>query len=209
MTALWDRVRDAHRGCDVLEHPFYVAWSRGELRREELAAYSGQYAHAVAALADGLDRAASEAPGDLRGRIAAHADEEREHVELWATFAMAVGGSATAAASTGTQAMVDALTTEPRDWAELLLAAYAIESTQGPVAETKLDGLRRFYGISDAWATAYFEVHESRDEDHAAEIRELVGWHAGPGDEERLLVSARRAWVGNWALLDGVGPPAG
>jgi pyrroloquinoline-quinone synthase len=204
MTALWGRVRDAHRGCDVLEHPFYVAWSRGELRREELAAYAGQYAHAVAALADGLDAAAAQAPGDLRRRIAAHADEEREHVELWAMFAGAVGGSATDVPTDGTRAMVDALTREPGDWAELLLAAYAIESTQGPVAETKLDGLRRFYGISDAWATAYFEVHESRDADHAAEIRELVGWHVGPGDEERLLASAQRTWAGNWALLDGV-----
>jgi pyrroloquinoline-quinone synthase len=74
MTALWSRVRSAHRDCDVLEHPFYVAWSRGELSREELAAYSGQYAHAVAALADGFARAAAAAPGDLRGRIAAHAD---------------------------------------------------------------------------------------------------------------------------------------
>ena len=90
------------------------------------------------------------------------------------------------------------------DWTELLLAAYAIESTQGPVAETKLDGLRRFYGVRDAWATAYFEVHESRDEAHAAEICELVSWHVGSGDEQRLLVSARRAWAGNWALLDGV-----
>src|SRR5690348_17109373 len=114
MTDLWTRVRDAHRACDVLEHPFYVAWSRGELRREDLAAYSGQYAHAVAALADGLDRAAAEAPGDLRGRIAAHADEEHEHVELWAAFAGALGGSATATPTGGTRAMVDALATEPR-----------------------------------------------------------------------------------------------
>jgi pyrroloquinoline-quinone synthase len=204
MTALWGRVRDAHSACDVLEHPFYVAWSRGELRREDLAAYAGQYAHAVAALAGGLERAAAEAPGDLRARIAAHADEEREHVELWATFASAVGGATTDAPNAGTRAMVDALTTEPVDWTELLLAAYAIESTQGPVADTKLDGLRRFYGISDAWATAYFEVHESRDEEHAAEIRELVGWQVSDGEEERLLASARRAWAGNWALLDGV-----
>jgi pyrroloquinoline quinone (PQQ) biosynthesis protein C len=163
----------------------------------------------VGALADGLDRAATEAPGDLRGRIAAHADEEREHVQLWATLASAVGGSAAGTPGDGTRAMVDALTRAPRDWAELLLAAYAIESTQGPVAEVKLEGLRCFYGISEAWATAYFEVHQSRDEEHAAEIRELVGWRVGRADEERLLGSAQRAWAGNWALLDGVARATG
>src|SRR3954451_22236820 len=77
-----DAVREA---WNVLEHPFYARWSRGELTREELARYAGQYRHAVVALADGARRAAS-----------AQRDEERAHVALWDEFRAAVGGDAAA-----------------------------------------------------------------------------------------------------------------
>src|SRR3954447_9937502 len=77
-----DAVREA---WNVLEHPFYVRWSRGELTREELARYAGQYRHAVVALAEGAQRAGS-----------AHAAEEQGHVALWDEFLEAVGGQADA-----------------------------------------------------------------------------------------------------------------
>ena len=47
----WDRLDAVAERFDVLRHPFYVRWSEGTLRRDELALYAGQYAHAVKALA--------------------------------------------------------------------------------------------------------------------------------------------------------------
>ena len=41
----------ARERWNVLEHPFYTRWERGELTREELARYAGEYRHAVVALA--------------------------------------------------------------------------------------------------------------------------------------------------------------
>ena len=55
---LWTRLEQARARWNVLEHPFYERWSRGELRRDELAAYSGQYRYAVVALADAAAGAA-------------------------------------------------------------------------------------------------------------------------------------------------------
>ena len=48
---VWQRIEEARDRWNVLEHPFYQRWSAGELTREELAEYSGQYRHATAAIA--------------------------------------------------------------------------------------------------------------------------------------------------------------
>ena len=47
----WDRIEQARERWNVLRHPFYRRWSAGELSSEELARYSGQYRHAVEAIA--------------------------------------------------------------------------------------------------------------------------------------------------------------
>src|SRR6266480_2762995 len=44
-------IDEARQRWDVLKHPFYERWERGELTREELAFYAGEYRHAVVALA--------------------------------------------------------------------------------------------------------------------------------------------------------------
>ena len=74
------RLDDARRRRNILEHPFYTRWERGELTSRELADYAGEYRHAVVALAEAADAAAPLAGPE-------HADEEREHVGLLHDFA--------------------------------------------------------------------------------------------------------------------------
>src|SRR5436309_13502155 len=74
------RIDEARQRWDVLKHPFYERWECGELTREELAFYAGEYRYAVVALAH-----AAAASGD-----AEHAHEEAQHVALWDEFAAAV-----------------------------------------------------------------------------------------------------------------------
>src|SRR5438046_3761378 len=74
VTETWSRLEDARERWNVLRHPFYRRWSAGELSAEELARYSGQYRHAVEAIA-GLSEAAAEAAVD-RPELCAHAEEE-------------------------------------------------------------------------------------------------------------------------------------
>jgi hypothetical protein len=49
---LFERIAAARERWNVLKHPFYTRWERGELTRPELAFYAGEYRHAVVALAD-------------------------------------------------------------------------------------------------------------------------------------------------------------
>src|SRR5436309_14744615 len=88
---------------NVLRHPFYTRWSEGTLTRDELAYYSGQYRHAVVALAQATRSAADAEPG-----LEPHAAEEAAHVELWDGFVAAVGGDRAAQAAPETAACAHA-----------------------------------------------------------------------------------------------------
>src|SRR5215210_5226383 len=45
---LFERLEEARERCNVLTHPFYERWERGELRPDELAFYAGEEAAHVA-----------------------------------------------------------------------------------------------------------------------------------------------------------------
>ena len=93
---VFERLEPIRKRWDVLRHPFYTRWERGELTGDELAYYAGQYRHAVVALADAAATAGE------------HAEEEREHVALWDDFARAAGAEATPPPRGETDACVQA-----------------------------------------------------------------------------------------------------
>lgn len=199
---VWDRIEEARSRWNVLEHPFYQRWSAGELTAGELARYSGQYRHAVGAIADVSAYVAEQLPD--RPGLADHAREEAEHLALWDGFVDAVDGDAAAAPTAGTAECVAAWT--EHDGAVASLARlYAIESGQPAISETKLEGLSRHYGVQGSPGTDYFTVHRGRDVEHAAEGRELLASLLDEGSEDAAVAAAERAFEANWRLLDGVG----
>ena len=68
--SVWDRIEEARARHNVLEHPFYVRWSAGELTSEELARYSGQYRHATEAIAKLSADVVATAPAEARDELA-------------------------------------------------------------------------------------------------------------------------------------------
>jgi len=201
---VWDRIEAARSRWNVLEHPFYQRWSAGELSADELARYSGQYRHAVGAIAQASSYVADELPSSPE--LAEHAREEVEHVAVWDRFVDAVDGDATAAATPETAECVEAWTRED-DAVTALARLYAIESGQPAISQTKLEGLAAHYGIQSGPGTDYFTLHRGRDVEHAAEGRELLGslLEADPAAADRAVDAAEGAMRANWKLLDGVG----
>jgi pyrroloquinoline-quinone synthase len=189
---LIERIDEARSRWNVLDHPFYLRWEQGELTREELAFYAGEYRHAVVALAD-----AARSAGDPE-----HAEEEQAHVALWDDFAASLGASLNRPPRSETRACVAAWAVD--DPVEARAVLYAVESGQPAVSSTKLAGLVEHYGLTpDAAGAAYFEVHAERDLEHAARSAEVLA--ARPADDaDRLVASAEAALEGNWRLLDGV-----
>jgi len=198
---------------DVLAHPFYRRWSAGDLSREELGLYAGQYRHAVVALAEASRLAAQAAPGELRDGLARHAEEEREHIAMWDGFAAACDGRTDAPALARTAGCAERWTAGS-DLLERLAVLYAIEASQPEISRTKLEGLREHYAfVSEGGragsSTEYFAVHEVRDVEHgraaARLIAELIAAEADPEAKAAAMVAcAERALDGNWELLSGV-----
>jgi pyrroloquinoline-quinone synthase len=198
---LWSRLEDVRSRWNLLDHSFYRRWSRGELSRDDLALYAGQYRHVVVALADATAEAARAAvePG-----LAAHAGEEAAHVALWDQFAAAAGTDGAQRPTPETAACAEAWAGESRDLVGHLVALYAIESAQPAIARVKAEGLRAHYGFTPGPATAYFDLHAELDVDHAAEGRALIAERLDGADEDRLVEEAERVLRANWELLDGV-----
>ena len=189
---LIERIDDARRRWNVLDHPFYLRWERGELTRDELAFYAGEYRHAVVALAG-----AATLGGDPE-----HAVEETAHVALWDDFAAALEAPLDRKPTRETQECIT--TWEAEDPLEARAILYAVESGQPAVSKTKLTGLVEHYGFKkESKSTEYFELHAERDHEHAAASAEVLR-STHPKDTDRLVAAAERALRGNWQLLDGV-----
>jgi pyrroloquinoline-quinone synthase len=201
--AVWERIEESRARHNVLEHPFYVRWSAGELSQEELARYAGQYRHATEALARLCSQTAEAAPTEHRAEIEAHATEEAGHVGLWDDFVEAAGGEIGAEPTPETAECVTAWTA-PDGYLEQLARMYAIESGQPEIARVKREGLTRFYGIDGGPGSEYFKVHEESDHAHAEESRGLIEDGMTAEDEDALVAAAESAFEANWRLLDGV-----
>src|SRR5580698_4129292 len=90
---------------DLLCHPFYKAWSAGELTRDDLRAYAQDYYHHVEAFPDYLAAFAGRLEdGEVRRCVLANmADEKgladgsgassRDHADLWLDFAEGMGST--------------------------------------------------------------------------------------------------------------------
>jgi pyrroloquinoline-quinone synthase len=201
---VWSRLDAVRARWNVLEHPFYVRWSAGELSREDLAAYAGQYRHAVVALAEAAGGAARAAGEAELAELAAHAGEEAAHVALWDSFASAAGTDGPQPPEPETAACAGAWADGSRDLLGHLAALYAVESAQPAISRLKADGLRGHYGFATGPATAYFDLHTERDVEHAAEGRALIEARLDGADEDAIVAEAERVLQANWALLDGV-----
>jgi pyrroloquinoline-quinone synthase len=189
---LCERIDEARERWNVLRHPFYTRWEQGELRRDELAFYAGEYRHAVVALAE-----TAAVAGD-----AEHAREEAEHVALWDAFAADLDAPLDRDPTPETVACARAWSGTDR--LEALAVLYAVESAQPAISETKLRGLVEHYRFrSDTDGTEYFALHAERDKEHARAARAALA-AAAPADSTRLAEVAEDALRANWLLLDGV-----
>src|SRR5215208_2661452 len=104
----------------LLTHPFYLAWTRGELSKEALKDYARQYYHHVAAFPTYLSAVHSQCDHQpMRKQILSNLiDEEASepnHPELWLQFAESLGASREEVRATPREAETQALIDTFRD----------------------------------------------------------------------------------------------
>ena len=199
----------------ILAHPFYVAWQRGELTREQLGTYASFYYPHVAAFPGYIERARTRAANPLvRAELADNLADElgnpAPHDQLWLDFAeeFGVDRAAVTAAQPRPAAAAIVETFNARasaNTAGALAALYAYESQQSEVAKAKVAGLRERYGVTDAKSLAYFEVHAQSDVRHSkGERQSIMQCLAEGASHESVIESASEALDAYWGLLDGI-----
>ncbi len=197
----------------LLDHPFYRAWTEGTLARDDLGFYAGQYWRQVEAFPSYLKDVASRMePGSPRATVEANLRDEVEddHAGLWLQFAEALGRSEkevwSSPAEPETRACVSSFATAassaPVPYALGML--YGYESQTPEVAATKVDGLRRHYGI-EGEPVRYFELHGELDVEHSSELALAISEICHSEEDVSAAADGARAGAAAiYGLLDGV-----
>jgi pyrroloquinoline-quinone synthase len=205
---------------DLLRHPFYTAWSAGELTREDLRSYAEEYFPQVEAfpgylaqfgvrLEEGeLRRAVLANMTDEKGGEDSFGEPERSHSELWLDFVEGVGGSRflKRRAVGEVRKMISWFHRVASEGSpeEALAAFYAYESQVPRVAQEKDRVLRELYA-ADQRTRGYFALHATADVYHAkvwrTQLQKRV--QANPETGEKALVAAETAAKYLWSVLDG------
>jgi len=199
----------------LLKHPFYLAWTRGELSKEALTDYAKQYYHHVAAFPTYLSAVHAKCDDQAaRKQILSNLiDEEAgspNHPELWLQFAEGLGLSHVDAQNAKkwptTKNLIGTFRSVCRDesTAEGLAALYAYESQIPAICESKIDGLKKHYGFTDPKQYEYFSVHIEADREHSGAEREMLRGYVDERNIDNVRASARRVLDALWEMLSGV-----
>lgn len=200
---------------NLLKHPFYEAWSKGELSKGDLQHYAKDYFHHVLAFPTYVSGVHSRI-ADIRDRqvmLENLLEEEHgpeNHPELWLRFAEGIGVGRGAvqdhAPSSAVRSFVRTFQRVTRHANALvgLSALYAYESQVPRIAHEKIAGLKKYFGVNDARSLKFFDVHESADVEHSRDERKLIERFAKNGDHELALRETEKVLRGVWRVLSSV-----
>jgi pyrroloquinoline-quinone synthase len=144
----------------LLDHPFYRAWERGVVTREELAVYHRSYADLIQNIPTYWQRVVNSLRPEHPTGVTI-VQEERDHILLWEAWGREFPFPDAFPRLTEPLEILDAMTPS-----ELLGALHAFEIQQPEVAEVKKETLVRNYGFREQVLT-YFDQH-MREEPHIA-----------------------------------------
>jgi pyrroloquinoline-quinone synthase len=215
-SALCDRIDAIIAEKSILKHPFYTRWQAGELTLDELKGYTCQYFHHVLAFPKYVSgtHANCDELAD-RQELLENLREEEEgpnnHPELWLKFGEALGlqredmTDATPLPETTAIDNTFRRITKDSPFIAGIAALYAYESQVPEVAGTKMEGLKKYYGVNSPDGLRFFVVHHSLDVEHSRVTRNMVARYAEntPGAEETATKAAEEACDALWGFLDG------
>ena len=204
MSSLIKKIDELIEQHSLLKHPFYQMWSDGKLSVESLSGYSKEYFQLVKHVPSFVASVAKYASQSNLDELRANQKEESEHIIHWTRFAKALGISEkelekyeglekTKKAISEMSSLMDSLEGGAT-------AMYALEKEIPKISQTKLDGLSKFYGITDYDATQYFELHKEADIRHAQTWQNILERNS---QDDKLLKIAERSLYAQNLLLDG------
>ncbi len=205
MSSLIARIDKIIEDQSLLKHKFYVMWNEGKLSIDSLSGYSKEYFQLVKAVPSFVDEVMKKSPSEIQSKIASNRDEEYEHIEPWIKFAVALGVSQDDLKNYGglddTKQAVSNLSCLMNSFEGGAAAMYALEQEIPKISLSKIDGLRKFYGMSDDDAIEYFRLHAEADIRHAALWRKILEKTPASREDELVQVAGKSLAAQN-LLLD-------
>jgi pyrroloquinoline-quinone synthase len=187
----------------MLTTAFYQAWTEGKLTKATLQKYAKEYYQHIKAFPTYISALHSRCddPKIRQSLLKNLIDEEAgqpNHPELWRAFALALGVAEqdldTYKPQIATQELVDhfreCCNAQPLLFG--LTALYSYESQIPAICPTKIDGLKKWYGITDPESYRYFTVHATADIEHSQSEREIIAGLITQEEEERVLYVAEK-----------------
>ena len=169
----------------LLKHPFYeIFWNEGKLTREIIKDYAEQYYQHVKAFPRYISATHSICDDIEKRKILLEnlQDEENpnaDHPKLWKNFALAMGADPDKIENVKrewfTDDMIENFFYQARkSYAEGLASLYTYERQIPEIAETKIRGLKKFYGVTSKEGLEFFEAHKAADVIHRKECEKLL-----------------------------------
>ena len=168
----------------LLNHPFYKSWNEGKLTREIIKDYAEQYYQHVKAFPRYISATHSICEDIEKRKILLEnlQDEENpnaDHPMLWKNFALAMGADPNKIENVKrewfTNDMIENFFYQARkSYAEGLASLYTYERQIPEIAETKIRGLKKFYGVTSKEGLEFFEAHKAADVIHRKECEKLL-----------------------------------
>ena len=204
MTSIIQKIDQIIEERSLLKHPFYEMWSEGKLEFDSLAGYSKEYFQLVKQVPKFIEPLLDFAPDEIKDELIFNMNEETEHIELWKKFAgeMRISDNELSKYQ-GLQKTNLAVSDLSSLMSSLNLGAcamYAFEKEIPKISETKLEGLKKFYGLDSKNATEYFEQHMAADIRHAASWRKII--EQSSENEEEIIQTATKSVSAQNLLLD-------
>ena len=191
----------------LLNHPFYKSWNDGKLTREIIKDYAEQYYQHVKAFPRYISATHSICEDIEKRKILLEnlQDEENpnaDHPKLWKNFAIAMGADVDKIEDVKrewfTNDMIENFFHQSRkSYAEGLASLYTYERQIPEIAETKIRGLKKFYGVTSKEGLEFFEAHKAADVIHRKECEKLLD---ALTEEEKIkaekasMLTARYLW---------------
>lgn len=201
---------------NLLKHPFYQLWSKGELSLEALRNYAKQYYHLVNAFPTLISGVHCNCP-ELKSRqqlLSNLMDEElgeKNHPELWLRFCDGLGMRREEVldekAVPETKQLIKTFSklTKKKSFQEGTAALYAYESQVPDLAESKIKGLKQHYGIKYPSCLEFFSVHKDGDILHARASRQILDRTVTKkSQEEKVLKAVAEITSALWDFLSGI-----
>ena len=209
MLNLIDQINIEIEQQSLLKHDFYKLWQEGKLTVDHLKGYSKEYFQLVKIVPSLVENALKNNNMRKYDKLIKNTlKDEYEHIEPWIKFSSSLNIDKNELMDYGgdeltKQAINDLITLTRSSFEEAVAALYAFEKELPKISETKLDGLSKFYGITDDDSNEYFRIHKEVDIYHSKVWENIIN-ESSDDKKEKMLNAAKKSLRAQNNILDSV-----